>query len=97
MYVAPTLPGIPATVDYDDLNFVTRLPGYDGSFELIHFVQWSDFEEHQWVGILRRSGLLYEIGGGAGGCRPDTKESFSPILISEPDALKLMLEWEEFE
>lgn len=86
-----------ATVDYDDLNFVARLPAYDSSFELIHFAQWSDFEEHQWMGILRRDGLLYEIAGGDGGGRPDMKESFSPILISELDALELMLEWEEFE
>lgn len=99
--IPPPPPYVPPL--YEDptpngVDVVTALPGYDPAFEIVHFDEWADFEEHGWMAILRKDGQLYEISGGycvmASGPQDDV---FDPFPIAENRALELIAEWERIE
>jgi len=67
-------------------------------FKLIFYGWWSDWEEDGWIIICEKSGQYYYQEGGHCVMAVDDKEKlFQPDLISEEEALQLMLEWEEHE
>lgn len=79
-----------------ELEFIQSLPGYDPSFEPIHYDEWSDYEESGWLCILRKDGQLYTMQGGH--CvmaSSDYVDTFSPHPVSEEEALEDMLLFEE--
>lgn len=75
--------------------------GYDDSYTYIFYSSWESYEENGWIFIFEKEGKYYSIEGGY--CVMQVypyKTTWGKDLsgpMSEDEALKLMIEWEEIE
>ena len=70
------------------------LPGYNSAYTPIYYHQWSTHEEHGWIFITPKDGQYYQSEGGVSVMTSDAPDIFDPILISEDDAIALILKWD---
>lgn len=65
-------------------------------YTLVFYGSWSSYEEFGWIIILEKEGQYYSQEGGhcvlAG-----TEKQCDPELVTEEEALELMIEWSEHE
>lgn len=73
------------------------LPGYNSAYTPIYYNQWSTHEEHGWIFITQKDNQYYTAEGGVCVMTSNTPDIFDPIPISEDEAIKLILEWDNEE
>ncbi len=74
-----------------------EIDGWDPSYKVIFYAEWSDYEENGWVAILEHNGYFYEQNGGYSVFSDDNTDRWQPQIITEDDAIQIMLDWEEHE
>jgi hypothetical protein len=87
------------TADYqwERDNILAEIAGYDPTYEIVHHAAWSDYEENGWMFILRKDSQLYLLTWAYSVMADDNTPKWYPIPISESEALKEMIEWEQHE
>lgn len=73
--------------EYDRLEALEELstmPGYDASYVIVYYNQWSDYECSGWLAIFERGKQLYSCDGGYSPEVGDIEEK----LIYEPISLE---------
>ena len=80
-----------------DVNEEFGITGWDPSYEVVFRACWSDYEENGWIVIMKKGHRFYSQTGGYCVMCEDNTDRWDPQLISEDEAIELMLEWEEHE
>ena len=83
--------------DWERINILEEIPGYDPDFEIVHHASWSTYEEHAWMFILRKDSQLYALEYQYSVMADDNSVIWDPYPITDDQALQLMSEWEETE
>lgn len=80
----------------EEYEFIFSLRNYDPSYVVEYFNEWNSYEEYGWKGILSKNNKFYIISGGYSPMMDCGREEvFSPEEISEEEAIKEMMEFEE--
>lgn len=87
-------------MDYNDYSWERKeileaIPGYDSSYQIVHFESWSTYEENAWMFILERAGQLYLLEYQYSVMAEDNSVRWEPQPVTEAEALQAMIEWEE--
>jgi len=86
-----------ADYEWERKNILSELEGYDTTYDILHHVSWSDYEESGWMFILRKDNQLYLLTHSYSVMADDNTPGWWPMPVSESEALDVMMEWEEFE
>jgi hypothetical protein len=91
-----------AMADFEDYrwereNILAEIEGYDPTYEILHHVSWSDYEESGWMFILRKDGQHYLLDHMYSVMADDNTPEWYPCPVSEDQAFAEMLEWEHHE
>ena len=80
-----------------NLNEEYSITGWDPSYKVVFHASWSDYEESGWIAIMENGHRFYSQTGGYCVMADNGEDRWDPQLISEDEAIELMLEWEEHE